>query len=684
MINSGDLLQGRYRVVGLLGRGGMGAVYEAVDERLGNQVALKQCSFDKPEVLRQFEREARLLAGMRHSSVTRVIDHFIENGTAFLVMEYIPGRDLGDMLRDGEKFEVDRVLTWTDELLAALEYLHSRQPPVIHRDIKPQNLKLTPGDEIILLDFGLAKGYTEQSSVKDASRSVYGYTPNYAPLEQIEGTEGTDGRSDLYSLAATTYHLLTATQPPGVLARIGKISDGLPDPLVSPELINPQVPPAVGAVLIRAMAIMRDRRYTDATEMRRALGAARASQGPTYTSSAPTILPSTPVAATTMPSRTTIPAAAEPAGPNKQQNPVRRSKAPLVIVVIIVLLLLLASAAIVFLGRLRGGPDDETSIRGPVAALPATTIDAQPDRPTTPEGMTLLPGHTESVRSVAWSTDGSMLASGSWDSSARVWQIGGTSAPEPLATITRPDATINAVAFSPDLRMVAVGGYDSSGSTISFHDPRSGSEIRSPIHERSGLVGSVLFSPDGRLLYTTIDSRVMVWDLASGESVRTIAGNANPSIALSADGTRLALGSTNDTVLRVFDTANGELVREFTDPTKGVLSVAFAPDGHNLAAGSYDSYARVWSLLTGDLVRGIPHRDLDMPFSIAFHPRLPLLATGSYRHVRLWNAASGVPQSELEPGEAGIIYSLQFSPDGRTLAAGTGGGSVLLIAVQSN
>ncbi len=684
MINPGDLLQGRYRVVGLLGRGGMGAVYEAVDERLGNQVALKQCSFDKPEVLRQFEREARLLAGMRHSSVTRVIDHFVENGTAFLVMEYIPGRDLGDLLQAGEKFEVGRVLGWADELLAALEYLHSRQPPVIHRDIKPQNLKLTPGDEIILLDFGLAKGYTEQSSVKDASRSVYGYTPNYAPLEQIEGTEGTDGRSDLYSLAATIYHLLTATQPSGVLARIGKISDGLPDPLVSPELINPQVPAAVGAVLTRAMAIMRDRRYADATEMRAALRDARASQAPTFASSAPTMSASAPLAATTIPSRTTIPGAAEPAGQNAQHHPRRRSKTPVIIVLVIVLLLLLASAAIVLLGRLRGGADDETINAASVAALPATTVDSQPDRSVAPKGMTLLPGHTGGVRSVAWSTDGSMLASGSWDSSARIWQIGGTSTPEPLATITRPDATINAVAFSPDLRMVAVGGYDSSGSTITFHDPRSGSEIRSPIRERSGLVGSVLFSPDGRLLYTTISSGVMVWDLASGESVRTISGNANPSIALSPDGTRLALGSTNDNVLRIFDTATGAIVREFSDPTKGALSVAFSPDGHNVAAGSYDSYVRVWSLLTGDLVRGIPLRDLDMAFSTAFHPRLPLIASGSYRHVRLWNAASGVPQSELALGEAEIIYSLQFSPDGKTLAAGTGGGSVLLIAVQAD
>lgn len=687
MISSGDLLQSRYRVVGLLGQGGMGAVYEAVDERLGNQIALKQCSFDRPEVLRQFEREARLLAGMRHSSLTRVIDHFVENGTAFLVMEYIPGKDLGGMLHDGERFGVDRVLGWSDQLLAALEYLHSRQPPVIHRDIKPQNLKITARDEIILLDFGLAKGYAGQSSTTDVSRSVYGYTPNYAPLEQIQGTEGTDERSDLYSLAATVYHLLTSTQPPGVLVRIGKISDGQQDPLQSPAHPNPQVPAAVAGVLIRAMSIGRDSRYRDASEMRQALREARASQSPALSDSSTTIPGTTLPSGNTVPSVSPTPPVARFAVPEPPVSQRSRSKWPVFLLLGAVAILLLLLAGVVTLYWMLSGSKEDAnqteSIRPPVRP-PGTEPSRAAEGDAGATGITTLSGHTSSVRSAAWSPDGNLLATGSWDSTANVWQIGGVAAPEVLTTISRPGTTINAVAFSPDSLMVAVGGYDSSGSKVTFHDPRSGSELRSPVSDPSGLVGTVLFSPDGRRLYATMSSAVGVWDLlkSNGEKLMAIQGNANPSIALSPDGTMLALGTTNENVVKIFDTSSGKLLREFSDLTRGALSVAFSSEGHNVAAGSYDSYLRVWSLLTGELVRGIPFRDLDMPFSVAFHPSLPLIASGSYRHVRIFNAASGVPQKEVETGEAGVIYSLQFSPDGRTLAAGTGNGSVLLIAAE--
>lgn len=679
MISPGDLLQARYRVIGLLGQGGMGAVYEALDERLGNQIALKQCSFDRPEVLRQFEREARLLAGMRHSSLTRVIDHFVENGAAFLVMEYIPGKDLGGMLNDGERFGVDRVLEWTDQLLAALEYLHSRQPPVIHRDIKPQNLKITARDEIILLDFGLAKGYAGQSSPSDVSRSVYGYTPNYAPLEQIQGTEGTDNRSDLYSLAATVYHLLTANQPPGVLVRLGKISEGRPDPLESPAQVNQLVPMAVADVLVRAMSIGRDSRYGDAAEMRVALREARASQSPTL-SGAPTTIPATTIPSGSTMSSVTPPArAARPPVPGLPAGNRSRSKWSVLLLMGCVALLLLLSAGVATLYWIWSGSKEDlkqTEPLPPAENPPPASVDGRIEG-----GITSLPGHTASVRSVAWSPDGSMLASGSWDSSARVWQITGVPSPKLLATIPRTRSTINAVAFSPDSRMVAVGGYDSSGSTVTFHDPRSGSEVRSPLSV-PGLVGSVLFSPDGRRLYTTMSSSVGVWDLATGEQVLLIRGSANPSIALSPDGTMLALTTTNEDVVQIFDTSSGKLLREFSDLTNGALSVSFSSDGHNVAAGLGDSYVRVWSLLTGELVRGIPLQNLDMPFSVDFHPVLPLLASGTYRHVRIWNAASGVPLKEVETGEASIIYSLRFSPDGRTLAAATGNGRVLLIPAE--
>ena len=130
------VVHGRYRIVGPIGRGGMGAVYEAIDERLGNRVALKQTLVEGEVAERAFEREAKLLAGLRHPALPVVSDFFVEAQGRFLVMQYIPGKTLAELAEErGASFPVDQVLRWADELLRALEYLHGRQPPILHRDI---------------------------------------------------------------------------------------------------------------------------------------------------------------------------------------------------------------------------------------------------------------------------------------------------------------------------------------------------------------------------------------------------------------------------------------------------------------------------------------------------------------------------------------------------------------------
>jgi molecular chaperone DnaK len=271
MLVADTILQSRYRVLRQLGQGGMGTVYEALDERLGTTVAVKEAHYHDEHLRKQFEREARLLARLRHPTMTRVIDHFQDAHGQFLVMDFIPGEDLLELLRrSGGVLSTSEVLSWADQLLDALEYLHSQEPPVVHRDIKPQNLKLAVRNQIILLDFGLAKGFAGYITGVAATGSVFGYTPNYAPLEQIQGT-GTDPRSDLYSLAATLYHLLTNTIPPNVLDRLMATTEGQPDPLMPANKVNREVTTDLAAMLNRALAIGRNQRFTSATEMRAAL-----------------------------------------------------------------------------------------------------------------------------------------------------------------------------------------------------------------------------------------------------------------------------------------------------------------------------------------------------------------------------------------------------------------------------
>ncbi|MFL6469072.1 MAG: serine/threonine protein kinase [Pyrinomonadaceae bacterium] len=271
------LIQNRYLIVHLIGKGGMGEVYLAVDQRLGSAVALKRTFFAGDEMLSNaFEREARILARMRHPVLPKVSDHFSEGEEQYLVMEHISGDDLAKRLEGAQKpFPLSWVMFWADQLLDALSYLHSHEPPIIHRDIKPQNLKLTDENHVILLDFGLSKNSAAQTKTNDSGStgstgSVVGYTPHYAPMEQIRGI-GTSPKSDIYSLSATLYQLLTNSVPPDALSRADTMLNGSPDPIKSPTMLNPEIPPAVSEVLLKGMEVSQDKRYSNAKEMQKAM-----------------------------------------------------------------------------------------------------------------------------------------------------------------------------------------------------------------------------------------------------------------------------------------------------------------------------------------------------------------------------------------------------------------------------
>jgi serine/threonine protein kinase len=277
MLSPGVVLQQRYRIKRLLARGGMGAVYEAEAVHLRNiVVAVKETLYneDRKNMRQQFEREAATLARLRHPALPQVKDHFIEGNGQFLVMDYIAGSDLGDLLGQrtsgkGEPFEFRHVMEWAERLLDALVYIHGQYPPVIHRDIKPQNLKLTPGGELFLIDFGLAKDATTPTR---PGYSVRAYTLEYAPPEQIKG-EKTDARSDLYSLGATLYTLATGKLPPDARVREESLKHLMPDLLQPAHRVNPQVPFAFAVTLAKSMALDRKQRYQSAKDMLDALRA---------------------------------------------------------------------------------------------------------------------------------------------------------------------------------------------------------------------------------------------------------------------------------------------------------------------------------------------------------------------------------------------------------------------------
>ena len=266
----GTELQNRYRVVRQLGKGGMGAVYEAIDLRLDATVAIKEAFSRDARLRKQFEHEARLLAQLNHSALPRVMDYFSEDERVFLVMQFIAGDDLAEIISaQPGPLPRNTVIAWADQLLDALIYLHTRERQIIHRDIKPHNLKLTADGKIALLDFGLAK--TDCGTLTgNSSASIFGFTRRYSPPEQMKD-EGTSPQSDIYALGATLYHLLTGVKPADAMVRTAAIAKSEADPLRPANELHAAVGPEIAANLMKAMELNPARRFADANEFREAL-----------------------------------------------------------------------------------------------------------------------------------------------------------------------------------------------------------------------------------------------------------------------------------------------------------------------------------------------------------------------------------------------------------------------------
>ena len=266
MLARNTILQGRYRIVRPLGRGGMGQVYEALDDTVDAIVVIKETFATSEKLRNAFILEAKRLANLKHPVLPKVMHHFFEGTGQFLVMEFIEGADLARRLNDrGRPFDPEKVLRWSDKLLDALNYLHTQPEPIIHRDIKPANIKVTDDDKVYLLDFGLAKGGPGYET-----SSVHGYTAAYAPLEQLNNT-GTTPQSDLYSLGATLYHLLTGRFPSSASERYKSLEDSEQDSLIPAHEVNPHVPEKLSAIITKAMAMKRKDRFFSASEMREML-----------------------------------------------------------------------------------------------------------------------------------------------------------------------------------------------------------------------------------------------------------------------------------------------------------------------------------------------------------------------------------------------------------------------------
>ncbi|GIU82584.1 MAG: hypothetical protein KatS3mg006_1648 [Pyrinomonadaceae bacterium] len=252
------IVRERYLIVNLQSKTNDGEIYLAVDQASGKSVLIKRIFCFDERQSQELQREALVLMNLEHPSLPKFIDYFSEGSARYLVSEYISGDTLSDVVEKSNKsLPLEWVVFWADQLLEALAYLHSRFPPIVHRDIRPENLKLSKNQDVFLLGFPL-------------SVTGQGVKSNYASLEQIRGT-GVTERCDIYSLSATLYYLLTAQTPLDAKARADQVLNQLSDPIKPLNLINPNIPKEISDFVIKGMNLSPELRYSSAREMQKVL-----------------------------------------------------------------------------------------------------------------------------------------------------------------------------------------------------------------------------------------------------------------------------------------------------------------------------------------------------------------------------------------------------------------------------
>lgn len=563
------VVQDRYRIIRGIGCGRFGAVYQAEDIRSANShlVALKE-SFNPSDIL-LFRREFHSLQHVTHPNLPHYYEMFEEEGSGFLVMEYVPGQSLLDILnRHGETLPESLVLSYMWQVCDVLHYLHNQDTPIIHRDIKPANIRLTPDGLIKLVDFGIAKRGHPQDHT-----TVSGFSPGYAAPEQLVAGGGTSVRTDVYGLGATLYHLLTNKVPPSAIERI----TALPKKLPPPRNLNPALSLYLSYVIIAAMSLGEKDRYTDIAAMRKVLFGEQS--------------PMVAVEPGNIDRVTEIDQQQDIGSYNIAWSPNGH---------------FLAGAYYTgncVLWDIRTGGmqyiDTQEKYVWGLAFSPDGTMLASASEEELVQlwqvydGSLLhsFKGHSKEVWRVAFSPDGTLLASASWDSTVKLWDV---TDKQLLRTLEGHEGGVVGLDFGPFGKTLASSARD---NTVRLWDVSNGTIIHT-LQGHTGTVYSVVFNKERTLLASVSeDTTVRTWNVEDGNQVHVLDGHEGPviDVAFSPDGRIIATASKDKTV-KLWDVQDGTLLQSLRGHTDTVSSVSFSPDGQKIASAAQDYTVRLWGV----------------------------------------------------------------------------------------
>ncbi len=570
------LLRQRYRILNPVGQGGFGAVYKAEDtHRADRLVAIKEINLSNLtpqqviDATTSFNREVHLLSGLSHPNLLRIYDHFIDSEHCYLVLEFIEGENLEHYQEKTQHghLSLEEVLDIGLQLCGVLEYLHTRVPPIIFRDLKPANVIRTSDGHLDLIDFGIARHF-KPGQARD---TIPLGSPGYAAPEQY-GRVQTTPQADIYSLGAMLYQLLTGNDPAQA-----------PFHFAGSYWQDHPSRDQLQSLLFQMVELETIKRPTSIASVKKALGEIPvASRSPgtvlsTYRGHAGLVL-----AVTWSPDGIHI-ASGSSDGTMHTWNANTRCttfayRNPY--------------KSYAWTWALAWSPDGTYIAAG---SDDKTARVWQVGRNSVHSSMTPVLsycGHSDWINAIAWSPEGRRIASASCDRTVHIWEIGTTVAPHRAGIYDGHTRWVETVAWSPDCSTIASGGNDATvhvwteatkGTILIYRDHTFG-------------VNALAWSPDGaRIASCSWDRVVRIWDVATGKTVLTYRGHAAyvNTIAWSPDGTRIASAGKDNTV-KIWDANTGETLLTYRGHVGWIYSVAWSSDGTRIASAGKDKTVQVW------------------------------------------------------------------------------------------